>query len=147
MSRMETALKRFAQGEFLIVTDDVDRENEADLILLAEAASAGIEVEKIRSVAASDVRTMIEVYSKFKAKLDRHDERVPARTPPQKFEQVLLYSCQAFSEFPLNRMPPIHVPPLFHLVQRDQLDRLQQIHRLQMSHQQAITRPVDPQLR
>ena len=40
MSRMETALKRFAQGEFLIVTDDVDRENEADLILLAEAATA-----------------------------------------------------------------------------------------------------------
>ena len=40
MSRIETALKRFAQGEFLIVTDDVDRENEADLILLAEAATA-----------------------------------------------------------------------------------------------------------
>ena len=39
MSRIETALKRFAQGEFLIVTDDVDRENEADLILLAEAAT------------------------------------------------------------------------------------------------------------
>ncbi len=33
---MKAALERFARGEFLIVVDDADRENEGDLIILAE---------------------------------------------------------------------------------------------------------------
>ena len=55
-------------------------------VLEGDAASAGMDVENTRSVAASDERTMMGVYSKFKAKLDRHDERVPAQTQPPKFE-------------------------------------------------------------
>ena len=37
---LSDALTRFAKGEFVIVTDDADRENEGDLFLLASAATA-----------------------------------------------------------------------------------------------------------
>ncbi len=36
---MKAALERFARGEFLIVVDDADRENEGDLIILAESVT------------------------------------------------------------------------------------------------------------
>ena len=39
-SNFQAALDRFAEGEFLIVVDDHDRENEGDLIMLAEKAVA-----------------------------------------------------------------------------------------------------------
>lgn len=39
MSALEQALSAFAKGEFVIVTDDADRENEGDLFLLASAAT------------------------------------------------------------------------------------------------------------
>jgi 3,4-dihydroxy 2-butanone 4-phosphate synthase/GTP cyclohydrolase II len=39
MSNLNTALTQFKAGKFLIVTDDQDRENEGDLILLAESAT------------------------------------------------------------------------------------------------------------
>lgn len=39
MSALEQALNTFAKGEFVIVTDDDDRENEGDLFLLASAAT------------------------------------------------------------------------------------------------------------
>ena len=39
MSALEPALSAFAKGEFVIVTDDADRENEGDLFLLASAAT------------------------------------------------------------------------------------------------------------
>jgi len=39
MSDFAAALADFKNGKFLIVTDDSDRENEGDLILLAEAAT------------------------------------------------------------------------------------------------------------
>lgn len=38
-SQLEDGIRRFAQGEFVIVTDDMSRENEGDLFLLASAAS------------------------------------------------------------------------------------------------------------
>jgi 3,4-dihydroxy 2-butanone 4-phosphate synthase/GTP cyclohydrolase II len=38
-SYLEDAIRRFGLGEFVIVTDDTDRENEGDLFLLASAAS------------------------------------------------------------------------------------------------------------
>ena len=39
MSDLKAALNDFKNGAFLIVTDDIDRENEGDLILLAQKAS------------------------------------------------------------------------------------------------------------
>ena len=39
MSDFAAALADFKNGKFLIVTDDSDRENEGDLILLAESAT------------------------------------------------------------------------------------------------------------
>ena len=39
MSNLNTALTQFKAGKFLIVTDDQDRENEGDLILLAQSAT------------------------------------------------------------------------------------------------------------
>ena len=39
MSNLDTALTQFKAGKFLIVTDDQDRENEGDLILLAQSAT------------------------------------------------------------------------------------------------------------
>ena len=39
MSDFAAALADFKAGKFLIVTDDSDRENEGDLILLAESAT------------------------------------------------------------------------------------------------------------
>lgn len=39
MSNFNEVLKDFANGEFVIVTDDADRENEGDLILLAERSA------------------------------------------------------------------------------------------------------------
>ena len=33
------AIERYARGEFLIVVDDLDRENEGDLMLLADQAT------------------------------------------------------------------------------------------------------------
>jgi len=36
MDTIEKALEAIAQGEFVIVTDDTERENEGDLILAAE---------------------------------------------------------------------------------------------------------------
>ena len=39
-NNFQDALGRFARGEFLIVVDDHDRENEGDLIMLAESAEA-----------------------------------------------------------------------------------------------------------
>jgi 3,4-dihydroxy 2-butanone 4-phosphate synthase / GTP cyclohydrolase II len=38
MSDFKAALEDFKNGKFLIVTDDADRENEGDLILLAQTA-------------------------------------------------------------------------------------------------------------
>jgi 3,4-dihydroxy 2-butanone 4-phosphate synthase/GTP cyclohydrolase II len=39
MSDIESALERFARGEFLVVTDDEQRENEGDLVIAAEKAT------------------------------------------------------------------------------------------------------------
>ena len=39
MSDFKAALEDFKNGKFLIVTDDADRENEGDLILLAQSAT------------------------------------------------------------------------------------------------------------
>ena len=39
MSNLNTALTQFKAGKFLIVTDDQDRENEGDLILLAQSST------------------------------------------------------------------------------------------------------------
>lgn len=39
MSNFEDVLADFKSGKFLIVTDDANRENEGDLILLAEKAT------------------------------------------------------------------------------------------------------------
>ena len=39
MISIPEALNRYASGEFLIVVDDLDRENEGDLILLATKAT------------------------------------------------------------------------------------------------------------
>ena len=39
MSDFAAALEDFKSGKFLIVTDDSDRENEGDLILLAQMAT------------------------------------------------------------------------------------------------------------
>jgi 3,4-dihydroxy 2-butanone 4-phosphate synthase/GTP cyclohydrolase II len=38
-SDLELGIKRFGMGDFVIVTDDTNRENEGDLFLLASAAS------------------------------------------------------------------------------------------------------------
>lgn len=40
MSRLEVALAAYKNGDLIIVTDDADRENEGDLLLLAEKATA-----------------------------------------------------------------------------------------------------------
>ena len=40
MSNLDKALAAFKVGKFVVVTDDENRENEADLILLAEKATA-----------------------------------------------------------------------------------------------------------
>ena len=40
MISIPEALTRYASGDFLIVVDDLDRENEGDLILLATKATA-----------------------------------------------------------------------------------------------------------
>ena len=40
MSRIQAALDAYKAGEFIIVTDDESRENEGDLMLLAEKATA-----------------------------------------------------------------------------------------------------------
>ncbi|MEY3346290.1 MAG: hypothetical protein RIR40_15 [Actinomycetota bacterium] len=37
---LQNAINKFAQGDFVIVTDDADRENEGDLFLLASAATS-----------------------------------------------------------------------------------------------------------
>ena len=39
MTQIDRVLADFKAGKFVIVTDDENRENEGDLILLAEAAS------------------------------------------------------------------------------------------------------------
>lgn len=39
-NQISSAIKKFADGDFVIVTDDADRENEGDLFLLASAATA-----------------------------------------------------------------------------------------------------------
>ena len=39
MSNFQVALTAFKNGDLIIVTDDADRENEGDLILLAEKAT------------------------------------------------------------------------------------------------------------
>ena len=39
-NNFKDALERFARGEMVIVIDDHDRENEGDIIMLAEYASA-----------------------------------------------------------------------------------------------------------
>jgi len=39
MSQLQTALAAYKNGDFIIVTDDADRENEGDLMLLAEKAT------------------------------------------------------------------------------------------------------------
>ena len=39
MSELTQAITEFKSGKFLIVTDDKDRENEGDLILLAQTAT------------------------------------------------------------------------------------------------------------
>ena len=39
MSDFKSALEDFKNGKFLIVTDDANRENEGDLILLAQTAT------------------------------------------------------------------------------------------------------------
>ena len=36
LSSIEDAIKAYAQGEFLVVVDDEDRENEGDLIIAAD---------------------------------------------------------------------------------------------------------------
>ena len=38
-SDLELGIKRFGMGDFVIVTDDTNRENEGDLFLLASAAT------------------------------------------------------------------------------------------------------------
>ena len=40
MSALQTALDAFKRGDMIIVTDHADRENEGDLMMLAEKASA-----------------------------------------------------------------------------------------------------------
>ena len=40
MNSIEEAIKDFEQGEFVIVVDDEDRENEGDLIIAAEKITA-----------------------------------------------------------------------------------------------------------
>ena len=40
MSNLDKVLADFKSGKFVVVTDDENRENEADLILLAEKATA-----------------------------------------------------------------------------------------------------------
>ncbi len=39
MSNLEKVLSEFKAGKFIVVTDDENRENEADLILLADKAT------------------------------------------------------------------------------------------------------------
>jgi 3,4-dihydroxy 2-butanone 4-phosphate synthase/GTP cyclohydrolase II len=39
MISIPEAIQRYARGEFLIVVDDLDRENEGDLMLLADKAT------------------------------------------------------------------------------------------------------------
>ena len=39
MSQLQTAFAAYKNGDFIIVTDDADRENEGDLMLLAEMAT------------------------------------------------------------------------------------------------------------
>ena len=40
MSQLQSALDAFKNGDFIIVTDDADRENEGDLFILAAKATA-----------------------------------------------------------------------------------------------------------
>jgi len=40
MSNLQAALAAYKNGELIIVTDDADRENEGDLMILAEKATA-----------------------------------------------------------------------------------------------------------
>ena len=40
MSNLDKVLNDFKAGKFVVVTDDENRENEADLILLADKATA-----------------------------------------------------------------------------------------------------------
>ncbi|MBQ9500014.1 MAG: 3,4-dihydroxy-2-butanone-4-phosphate synthase, partial [Bacteroidaceae bacterium] len=40
LDSIEEAVKDFARGEFVIVVDDEDRENEGDLIIAAEKITA-----------------------------------------------------------------------------------------------------------
>ena len=40
MSNLDQVLSEFKAGKFIVVTDDENRENEADLILLAEKSTA-----------------------------------------------------------------------------------------------------------
>jgi len=37
LSKIETALEAYEKGEFLVVVDDEDRENEGDLIIAADS--------------------------------------------------------------------------------------------------------------
>lgn len=39
LDRVEDALEAFRRGEFVVVVDDMDRENEGDLIIAAEHVS------------------------------------------------------------------------------------------------------------
>jgi len=39
MSQLQIALDAYKNGDFIIVTDDADRENEGDLMIVAEKAT------------------------------------------------------------------------------------------------------------
>jgi 3,4-dihydroxy 2-butanone 4-phosphate synthase/GTP cyclohydrolase II len=77
MSDFKAALEDFKNGKFLIVTDDADRENEGDLILLAESATTeqlGFMVRHTSGVICGVITSEIEKRLKLPMMVSRNED-------------------------------------------------------------------------